>query len=248
MPRHGDVISQMMVSERYYMVDNDINYLKEKPKSQEEAQRKGDTFNPMHQADNRIAYSFYPLLVDQKTAYMFTAPPIFDVKNDALNDAILEDLGDAYEKKCKDLCVKATNGGIAWVHYWIDEDKNFQWATIPATQIVPVWNNHINTKLEGVFRVYEDTNEAGENITVYEFWNDKEVQAFSIRSGDVVDQLQPYLAFAMIDPTGAMVEVDTMPHDMGAVPFIPFANNATYTPDLNRIKKLIDVWNRGKTL
>lgn len=33
MPRHGDVISQMMVSERYYMVDNDINYLKEKPKS-----------------------------------------------------------------------------------------------------------------------------------------------------------------------------------------------------------------------
>ena len=66
MPRHGDVISQMMVSERYYMVDNDINYLKEKPKSQEEAQRKGDTFNPMHQADNRIAYSFYPLLVDQK--------------------------------------------------------------------------------------------------------------------------------------------------------------------------------------
>ena len=36
----------------------------------------------------------------------------------------------------------------------------------------------------------------------------------------------------MIDPTGAMVEVDTMPHDMGAVPFIPFANNATYTPDL----------------
>ena len=84
---------------------------------------------------------------------MFTAPPIFDVKNDALNDAILEDLGDAYEKKCKDLCVKATNGGIAWVHYWIDEDKNFQWATIPATQIVPVWNNHINTKLEGGFRV-----------------------------------------------------------------------------------------------
>ena len=244
MPRHGDVISQMMVSERYYMVDNDINYLKEKPKSQEEAQRKGDTFNPMHQADNRIAYSFYPLLVDQKTAYMFTAPPIFDVKNDALNDAILEDLGDAYEKKCKDLCVEATNGGIAWVHYWIDEDKNFQWATIPATQIVPVWNNHINTKLEGVFRVYEDTNEAGENITVYEFWNDKEVQAFSIRSGDVVDQLQPYLAFAMIDPTGAMVEVDTMPHDMGAVPFIPFANNATYTPDLNRIKKLIDVYDK----
>ena len=34
---------------------------------------------------------------------MFTAPPIFDVKNDALNVAILEDLGDAYEKICRQL-------------------------------------------------------------------------------------------------------------------------------------------------
>lgn len=81
---HANVISEMQTAERYYEVNNDIKLLPAKAKDVEEARQKGESFNPMHQADNRIAYSFYPLLVDQKTAYMFTAPPIYDVKNDNL--------------------------------------------------------------------------------------------------------------------------------------------------------------------
>lgn len=234
----------MQTAERYYEVNNDIKLLPTKPKDVEEARQKGESFNPMHQADNRIAYSFYPLLVDQKTAYMFTAPPIYDVKNDNLNTFILDTLGDAYEKKCKDLCVKATNGGVAWVHYWIDENNDFQWAVLPANEIIPIYNNRINTKLEGVLRVYADINDEGENITVYEYWNDKEVQAFSMRTGEDIDTISPYTAFTMIDPDGVTLNVDTIPHDMGKVPFIAFANNARHTTDLKRIKELIDVYDK----
>ena len=241
---HANIISEMQTAERYYEVNNDIKLLESKPKDIEEAKQKGESFNPMRQADNRIAYSFYPLLVDQKTAYMFTAPPIYDVKNDNLNTIILDTLGDAYEKKCKDLCVKATNGGLAWVHYWIDENNDFQWAVLPANEIIPIYNNRINTKLEGVLRVYADINDEGENITVYEYWNDKEVQAFSMRTGDNFETLSPYTAFTMIDPDGVTLNVDTIPHDMGKVPFIAFANNARHTTDLKRIKELIDVYDK----
>lgn len=241
---HANVISEMQTAERYYEVNNDIKLLPAKPKDVEEAKQKGESFNPMHQADNRIAYSFYPLLVDQKTAYMFTAPPIYDVKNDNLNTIILDTLGDAYEKKCKDLCVKATNGGVAWVHYWIDENNDFQWAVLPANEIIPIYNNRINTKLEGVLRVYADINDKGENITVYEYWNDKEVQAFSMRTGDDYEALSPYTAFTMIDPSGVTLNVDTIPHQMEKVPFIAFANNARHTTDLKRIKELIDVYDK----
>lgn len=234
----------MQTAERYYEVNNDIKLLPTKPKDVEEARQKGESFNPMHQADNRIAYSFYPLLVDQKTAYMFTAPPIYDVKNDNLNTIILDTLGDAYEKKCKDLCVKATNGGVAWVHYWIDENNDFQWAVLPPNEIIPIYNNRINTKLEGVLRVYADINDEGENITVYEYWNDKEVQAFSMRTGDDYETLSPYTAFTMIDPSGVTLNVDTIPHQMEKVPFIAFANNARHTTDLKRIKELIDVYDK----
>ena len=241
---HANVISEMQTAERYYEVNNDIKLLPAKPKDIEEARQKGESFNPMHQADNRIAYSFYPLLVDQKTAYMFTAPPIYDVKNDNLNTIILDTLGDAYEKKCKDLCVKATNGGVAWVHYWIDENNDFQWAVLPANEIIPIYNNRINTKLEGVLRVYADINDEGENITVYEYWNDKEVQAFSMRTGDDYETLSSYTAFTMIDPSGVTLNVDTIPHQMEKVPFIAFANNARHTTDLKRIKELIDVYDK----
>lgn len=241
---HANIISEMQTAERYYEVNNDIKLLPTKPKDVEEARQKGESFNPMHQADNRIAYSFYPLLVDQKTAYMFTAPPIYDVKDDKLNEYILETLGDAYEKKCKDLCVKATNGGVAWVHYWIDENNDFQWAVLPANEIIPIYNNRINTKLEGVLRVYADINDEGENITVYEYWNDKEVQAFSMRTGDDYEALSPYTAFTMIDPSGVTLNVDTIPHQMEKVPFIAFANNARHTTDLKRIKELIDVYDK----
>lgn len=234
----------MQTAERYYEVNNDIKILKPKPKDVEEARQMGESFNPMHQADNRIAYSFYPLLVDQKTAYMFTAPPIYDVKDDNLNTIILDTLGDAYEKKCKDLCVKATNGGVAWVHYWLDENNDFQWAVLPANEIIPIYNNRINTKLEGVLRVYADINDEGENITVYEYWNDKEVQAFSMRTGDDYETLLPYTAFTMIDPSGVTLNVDTIPHQMEKVPFIAFANNARHTTDLKRIKELIDVYDK----
>lgn len=241
---HAKVISEMQTAERYYEVENDIKLLPAKAKDVEEARQKGESFNPMHQADNRIAYSFYPLLVDQKTAYMFTAPPIYDVKDDKLNEVILNTLGDAYEKKCKDLCVKATNGGVAWVHYWIDENNDFQWAVLPANEIIPIYNNRINTKLEGVLRVYADINDEGESITVYEYWNDKEVQAFSMRTGDDYETLSHYTAFTMIDPSGVTLNVDTIPHQMEKVPFIAFSNNARHTTDLKRIKELIDVYDK----
>ena len=241
---HVNVISEMQTAERYYEVNNDIKLLPAKAKDVEEARQKGESFNPMHQADNRIAYSFYPLLVDQKTAYMFTAPPIYDVKDEKLNEVILNTLGDAYEKKCKDLCVKATNGGVAWVHYWIDENNDFQWAVLPANEIIPIYNNRINTKLEGVLRVYADINDEGENITVYEYWNDKEVQAFSMLTVDDYETLSPYTAFTMIDPSGVTLNVDTIPHQMGKVPFIAFSNNARHTTDLKRIKELIDVYDK----
>lgn len=241
---HTEVVRQMEIGDRYYAVQNDILLDKPKPKNLDEARMKGDTFNPLHQADNRIAYSFYPLLVDQKAAYMFTAPPLFDVKDDRLNALIVEDLGDAYEKKCKDLCVKASNGGISWVHYWLDDVNDFQWAVLPASEIIPVFNNRLNTKLEGALRVYADIDENGDSITVYEYWTDTKVYAFSVRTGDVLETLAPYNAFTMLEPDGTQYATNAIPHNMGRVPFIPFANNASHTSDLMRIKKLIDTYDK----
>ncbi len=115
---HTAFISKAMVSERYYKVQNDILLMKKD---------EHEEINPLREADNRVPFSFYNLLVNQKAAYLFTAPPLFDTKDKAINELITDTLGDAYAKKCKDLCVNASNCGTAWVHYWIDDTDGFQW-------------------------------------------------------------------------------------------------------------------------
>ena len=69
-PGHENFISRVQTAERYYLNDNDILHIKH---SEDE--------KPLRNADNRIPSNFHGLLVDQKSAYMFTSPPLFDVGN-----------------------------------------------------------------------------------------------------------------------------------------------------------------------
>ena len=141
MEGHTHFVAKAKTAERYYNNDNDIHYREDKGKNSESAE------NPMRNADNKIALGFYRLLVQQKAAYMFTAPPVFDVGNDEANDIIVKALGDAYKKNAKLLCVNASNAGIGWVHYWKDETGSFAWAPVPSEQIIPVWSPKLDHKL-----------------------------------------------------------------------------------------------------
>lgn len=244
MTGHRLVINRALEAKRYYDVQNDILLAPPKVQSIEEAQARGERFDPARQADNRIAYSFYPLLLDQKAAYMFTAPPIFDVKDDTLNDLIGKALGDSYEKNVKDLCVEASNGGIAWIHYW-KGDTGFEWSVIPTEEVIPLYDRKNNTKLIGVFRTYIDTDDNGDYMQVYEYWNDTICEMYQSPLGAIDSaelQLTPYMRFSYLDIDGVEGQTNTVVHGMGDVPFIGFANNSKRTNDLSRIKKLIDAY------
>lgn len=84
---HADFMARAAEGERYYRVKNDIIYRQPKHKKGDEAD------NPLRNADNKIPFSFYQLLVNQKAGYMFTAPPLFDVGSESLNKTIAETLG-----------------------------------------------------------------------------------------------------------------------------------------------------------
>ena len=95
------------------------------------------------------------MLVNQKASYLFTYPPIFDTKDKNINSLIMDTLGDSYAKKCKDLCVNASNSGIAWLHYWVN-DTGFNYAVVPSTQVIPIWSKKLDKKLLAVLRYYTD--------------------------------------------------------------------------------------------
>ena len=235
---HGTFLERAATANRYYRNQTDI--LLEPPKKRETEQGE----NPLRNADNRIPLNFHGLLVNQKASYMFTAPPLFDLGDKASNKALTAFLGDKYAKTCKDLCVEASNASVAWLHLWKDKASGqYKYAIVPSGQVIPVWSNNLERELKGALRCYHDITDDGQELDVYEYWNDTTCQAYAIEAGGVIDTgLMPYNSFTLIDTAGNSNLVNEFKHDVGEVPFFPFFNNNIDTGDLDNIKPLIDVY------
>ena len=227
---HADFLAKANIAMRYYLGNNDIMHRKPKDKCDE----------PLRNADNRIAFNLHGLLVDQKASYLFTAPPIFDTKDDTLNEIVAATLGDGYAKKCKDLCVDASNTGIGWLHYWIDDKKGFSYAVVPSAQIYPVYSLRLEKELEAVLRTYRMVDDSGMEWQIYELWNDTECQAYRKHA----DVFQPFDMFSCATLDGMVQPTSVYKHGLDTVPFIAFPNNNVCTSDLDKIKHLIDSYDK----
>lgn len=237
MPVHEKFVKDAIEAKRYYRNENDILT----KGARREKEQSEDT--PIRSADNRISHNFHGLLVNQKTAYMFTASPLFDIGNPEANKRIANVLGDKYAKVCKDLCINASNASVSWLHYWKDEKGTFKYGVIESEQIIPVWSSDLERELQSVLRVYRRTQDDGKTYTVYEIWTEKECQSFIRQENLSVDIGLSYysiLDFSVVDTSeGSIYE-----HGMERVPFIPFFNNNVNTNDLKNIKGLIDAYDK----
>ena len=232
---HEDLMKRSDLAKKYYRNENEI------------LDRSKITLgggNPIRNADNRIASSFYSILVNQKAAYMFTAPPIFDTKNNDLNKKISDILGDQYPKACKDLCINASNSTVAWIHVWKDQTVGaFKYAVVESTQVIPLWDNSLEKNLIAVLRTYKTTDDSGQSYDVYEYWNDIKCYAFRKKTSGSINDLQPYMMFAR-ESDYNYDSGNEYAHDFGEVPFIPFFNNNCCENDLTNVKGLIDSYDK----
>ena len=242
---HRGFVIQAEIAERYYRNETDILFSKKDTVKNEKVIIDADQDvydSPLRNADNRIPRNFHGLIVNQKAAYMFTAPPLFDVGSKKSNDTIVDTLGDEYRKSCMELCINAANTGIGWIHYW-ENEAAFEWAVVDSKQVIPVFDKSLKQKLLGVLRVYNSIDEeTGDNYTVYEYWTKSECQTFRRHTSGTVDSgLMHYDMFA--DPQSGE-PLSSYRHGFEEVPFIPFYNNNIHTDDLKNIKPLIDVYDK----
>ena len=230
----------------YYENKNDI--LRKRDPLEEKRKKMKESENPLRSADNRISHPFHQLLVNQKAAYTMTVPPLFDVDDKGLNDEIVKLLGDMYAKVAKDLCINASNAGVAWLHIWRDENHQnfFRYAVVDSQQIIPVCSKKLSHDLEGVLRIYEDYDEDANTIVVYEYWNDEMCSRFFRPKKTTVEDLEVFNSFPVLD-IGTNEEVgltNEFIHGWKKVPFIPFRNNPSEQSDLDLYKQLIDVYDK----
>ncbi|MCI9369627.1 MAG: phage portal protein [Lachnospiraceae bacterium] len=230
---HDSFVIRADTAERYYKNEADVLFAERKEDADEQ---------PMRNADNRIPRNFHGLIVNQKAAYAFTAPPLFDVGNVSGNKKITAALGDEYTKNCMELCINAANTGVAWIHYW-ESESGFEWAVVDSRQIIPVFDKSLKQKLFGLLRIYLDIDDdTGDRYIIYEYWTDTECQAFHRRESDSIDTgLSFYSMFT--DPESGEL-ISSYKHNYGQVPFILFWNNNMHTDDLKNIKPLIDVYDK----
>lgn len=238
MAGHSEFVRNADEAERYYKNETDVLRA---PSRKEKQEKENEGKTPLRNADNRIPFNFHGLLVNQKAAYMFTAPPVFDLGGEEANRMLQKFLGDKYFKVCKDLCVDASNTAVGWIHVWKKEDGTYNYAVVPSGQIIPIWDKSLEKKLLAVFRKYTDIEEkSGDSYEIYEYWTDTECWSYRVKAGDGIEELLPYWMF-LTDPQTSEMS-NHYSHEIGEVPFFSFSNNNIGTNDLKNIKPLIDVY------
>lgn len=239
LPGHSIFVQQADIGERYYRNENDILFRKKKEETEQD-----EAMNPLRNADNRISHNFHGMLVNQKAAYMFTYPPLFDVGAETNNKLISRTLGTKFRKVCKKLCINASNTGIAWLHFWKGKNKKLRYSVIDSRQIIPVWTDDQERELKAVLRTYSKILDDGKGYIVYEIWTDTCCESFAQEIGSNTDLL---LFYSMLEHCIVDIEregANIYKHEWGRVPFIPFLNNDMEISDLKNVKGLIDAYDK----
>lgn len=225
---------------RYYQAQNAIT---NRTNGDSKLNRDGKD-EPLRRADNRVSSNFYQLLVDQESGYLASKAPTIDVGDDSLNERVADILGDDFALTLTNLVVDASNAGVAWLHYWIDDSGIFRYAIVPANQCTPIYSTELDNKLLGLLRSYKQLDpDTGKYFIVHEYWNDTEATFYKQISAnplelDYYQRIETYDASAGFE-TGLGA---TYAHNMGRVPFIAFNKNKMCLNELHKIKGLIDAY------
>lgn len=222
-------------SERRRMIELEKNYYENDNIIRVKGVLPSET-DPMRNADNRVSHNFHQLITDEKTAYMFTNPVLFDVGDKKINEEIKKTLGDDFKSESAYLCTNATNNKVAWLHYWI-EDGEFLYSVVETEQCIPIFDGKLKKKLIGFYRYYPviEDNENGTNkeYVIFEYWDDKHCEQYKFR-GNLSGTGLTYLS----------TEHQEFKHDLEDVPFIEFKNNRNMISDLKKYKDLIDIYDK----
>jgi SPP1 family phage portal protein len=200
--------------------------------------------SPLRKADNKVSSNFYQILVDQEAGYLATTDPVINVDDDNLNEQIKQELGDNFSLTLQSLIVDASNAGIAWLHYWIDEGGNFRYAEVTPAQIYPVYSDDLAKDLVAVKRVYKQLNDSGEYDTIVEYWDDQTCTSFIRKNQN--DEFELYECFNLIDNSTDEIigQTSVFKHNLGEVPFIKFKKNIYEKTELEKVKGSIDIYDK----
>lgn len=245
----------------YYKVDNIEISNREMKRYEEQIDQYGKvTVHPIKdraKPNHKRKHGFLHLLVEDKVNYLLSKPYTLSCeKSEEHLEKIKNVLGKKFqEKRIMKLGIVASNGGIGWLHPYINENGEFKTIIIPPEQCIPGWADNDHEEMTDFIWFYSvDVIEGREvkQIIKVEYWTTEGV-AYYTSTGkfpalNLILDSERYLDVPEGDGdfTGHFV-TNNQNCSWGKVPFIPFKNNDDELPDLQFIKSLVDAYDKGRS-
>lgn len=248
---NGDRYKHMLVGQRYFENKNDILNRKRTVIGKD-----GEMVEAPYLANNRLSHSFLRKLTKQKIGYLLSKRFSITSEDETFQDALANYFDDALHRRIKNCGQDSVVQSIGWLQVYYDATGTLKFKRIPATEIIPFWEDIDHTILDSAIRVFD--------TIVYEGGNEETIRRVKyftkdtifnyIMSGDggsiELDTDMPTESYFTLVDDGSLAaseetsEEGAKPQELDGswtrIPLIAFKYNSEEESLLTYIKDLID--------
>lgn len=253
----------MQTAARYYRNEPDIMQARRKVIGRSAVDHAPVMMESTVLANNKLAHNFLKKLTRQKIGYMLGKPFILseakkdDPKAKQFFERCQQYMGKNFYKMIKNVARDSIVKGIGWLLVFYNEQGELKFRRCEPENVIPLWADSDHTVLDAIIYKYDiEVYTQGKKLMerhvdyyttqgAYRYiWDDG--TGLLTRVGSRSGPPAPYFSLRVpqVDEQQNIIGYDTVPFVWGKIPFIPFK----YDPDeqslLERIKALVDNYDK----
>lgn len=164
--RHSPQYQDMLAAERYYYNRSDV-------------QRK--TNELAGRSNVKMEHPILRKIIGQKASFLLAKPFSVGTEDSAYAEALNAVFDRGFRKKLRLFVADAVKYGIAWMQPYVDDRGDLAFMRIPATQVIPIWEDDEHERLQAFIRVYPQIIYVGtrkQEVMHAELWTTEGVRYF----------------------------------------------------------------------
>lgn len=175
--------------------------------------------------NNKVVHPYAQYITDTLTGYFVGEPITYSANEDINNLKMIYEYNDEQDENMT-LAKDCSIYGKAFEYVYIDKDGNVRFVAMDPRQIIPVYQNTLNSDLIGVIRFYPYRDVVfGIDKIIIEVYDEKEMRKYETP-----------------DAVADFTYVGTWPHAFNSVPFVEYKNNDDCYGDFEGVISLIDAY------
>lgn len=175
--------------------------------------------------NNKVVHPYAQYITDTLTGYFVGEPITYSANEDIDNLKMIYEYNDEQDENMT-LAKDCSIYGKAFEYVYIDKDGNVRFVAMDPRQIIPIYQNTLNSDLIGVIRFYPYRDVVfGIDKIIIEVYDEKEMRKYETS-----------------DAVADFTYVGAWPHAFNSVPFVEYKNNDDCYGDFEGVISLIDAY------